>query len=79
MATRWVNVANFASVLEAEMFAERLRSAGLFVTTRGNDIVGLFGPGFSGPTARGVDVLVTSDGADAAREILADYNDEDDE
>jgi hypothetical protein len=37
---------------------------------RGNDITGIFGPGFAGATARGVDVLVLSDAVDAAREIL---------
>jgi len=67
---RWVKVANYASALEADFAAERLRSAGVHATTRGNDIVGIFGPGFAGPTARGVDVLVTSDAVAAAREVL---------
>ena len=38
-------------------FVERLHAAGIDATIRGNDIVGIFGPGFQGATARGVDVL----------------------
>ena len=73
MGTRWVTLVNLASAVEAETFVQRLRAAGLHATTKGNDIVGIFGPGFSGATARGVDVLVTSDGLAAATHILADY------
>ena len=40
---------------------------------RGVDITGIFGPGFQGATARGVDVLVPDEDADTARELLADY------
>jgi hypothetical protein len=39
---------------------------------RGNDIVGIFGPGFQGTTARGVDVVVASDQLDEARELLSE-------
>ena len=37
------------------------------------DITGIFGPGFQGATAKGVDVLVAREDADAARELLDDY------
>jgi hypothetical protein len=42
---------------------------------RGNDIVGLFGPSFEGYTARGVQVLVLSDMAAEARELLEEPED----
>jgi hypothetical protein len=44
---------------------------------RGNDITGIFGPGFGGATARGVDVFVASIHLRTARQILADYRGED--
>lgn len=68
---RWVAVADLASALEADIAVVRLESAGILAIARGNDIVGLFGPGFGGASARGVQVLVPSDAVDAAREILA--------
>jgi hypothetical protein len=73
MALQWVRLVNFATAWEAESLVEQLRSAGLHAMTKGNDIVGIVGPGFSGATARGVDVMVTSDGVDSAREILAAF------
>ena len=68
---------NCAAGFEAEMLAERLRSAGIDAVIRGNDIVGIFGPGFGGATARGVDVFVPSIQLHSARQILADYRGED--
>lgn len=84
--SRWVKLANFASGLEAEMIAERLRSEGVHAQTRGNDIVGIVGPGFQGPTARGVDVLVPDAELRQSRRLLEeiqtrepdDYDDSDD-
>ena len=69
---QWIPVADFASAFEADIAVARLESAGILAVSRGNDIVGVFGPGFAGSSARGVSVLVPSDAADAAREILAD-------
>jgi hypothetical protein len=71
MSLQWVPVADLASAYEADIAVARLESAGILAIARGNDIVGLFGPGFSGASARGVQVLVPSDAIDAAREILA--------
>jgi hypothetical protein len=68
---RWIPVATFAAGYEADLAVARLEAAGILAVARGNDITGIFGPGFGGATARGVDVLVVSDAADAAREILA--------
>jgi hypothetical protein len=54
---RWVVVTTYASGLEADIAMEQLKSAGIPALRRENDIAGLFGPGFQGPTARGVSVL----------------------
>jgi hypothetical protein len=68
-----VKLTNFATALEAEIFTEQLKSAGIAAVARGVDITGIFGPGFQGATARGVDVLVGADQLEEARELLADY------
>lgn len=70
---RLIKLANFATALEADIFVERLKSAGIMAVSRGVDITGIFGPGFQGATARGVDVLVPEEEADAARELLDDF------
>lgn len=67
---RWVPVATFSAGVEADFAVARLEAAGILAVARGNDIAGIFGPGFGGATARGVDVLVLTDAVDAAREIL---------
>jgi hypothetical protein len=69
----WTKLVNCAAALEAEILVERLHAAGIDATIRGNDIVGIFGPGFQGATARGVDVLVPASALEAAQEFLADY------
>ena len=69
----WTKLVNCAAGLEAEILVERLHAAGIDATVRGNDIVGIFGPGFQGATARGVDVLVPASALEAAKEFLADY------
>ena len=73
--SQWVLLANFASGLEADVAVEQLRGAGIPAEARGNDIVGIFGPGFQGATARGVDVLVPDTMLDRARDLLG-LNDE---
>ncbi|NUO94305.1 MAG: hypothetical protein HOQ17_14710 [Gemmatimonadaceae bacterium] len=67
---RWIPVARYAAGVEADIAVARLESAGIVAVARGNDITGIFGPGFGGATARGVAVLVPTDAVDAAREIL---------
>lgn len=67
---RWVKLINCANGLEAEIVAERLRGSGLQAQTRGNDIVGVVGPGFQGTTTRGVDVLVLDFELTEARRVL---------
>ena len=69
---QWIAVADFPSSFEADVAVVRLESAGILAVSRGNDIVGVFGPGFAGSSARGVSVLVPWDAVNAARAILAD-------
>jgi hypothetical protein len=68
--TDWTKLANFGSGLEADLAVEQLRGQNIPAEARGNDIVGIFGPGFQGTTARGVDVLVPSNLVDKARTVL---------
>jgi hypothetical protein len=70
----WVSVATFEVGLEADIAVARLEAAGILAVARGNDIVGIFGPGFQGATGRGVEVLVPTDAVDAARDILTDVD-----
>ena len=73
--TRWVAVTTLASGFEADVVVAVLGAAGIPARAHGNDLVGLFGPNFQGPTARGVDVLVPADAADEARAILEEARD----
>ena len=52
------------------LLKSQLEAADIPALARGNDIVGLFGPGFQGATARGVDVLVTEAALQDARAVL---------
>jgi hypothetical protein len=73
----WVTIANYRAGYEADIAIAVLDAAGIPAVRRGNDIVGLFGPSFEGPTARGVDVLVPAEAADDAREVLSASDDGD--
>ena len=64
----WIKLTNVGSVLEADIMVERLRGAGLH--GRASADVGMFGSGFQGPTARGVDVFVLRTELAKARGIL---------
>ncbi|MGH7468524.1 MAG: hypothetical protein ACRENP_11240 [Longimicrobiales bacterium] len=65
----WVLLAEYASTLEAEMAAARLRDAGLHVLTN-SPAPGVFGPGFSGSVVQGVRVLVPREELARARLAL---------
>ena len=69
--TDWVSIATYGAGYEADIAIARLDAAGIEAVRRGNDTVGLFGPGFEGHSARGVDVLVPSTVVAEAREVLA--------
>jgi hypothetical protein len=68
---KWEKVAVFAALPEAEFAQQLLEAEGIPVAVL-QDRTGVFGPGFSGPSALAVTVLVPSDVIDEAREILAD-------
>jgi hypothetical protein len=67
---RWVPVAAFGAVYEAEMAAARLEDAGIPALVRSSH-VGIFGPGFAGPTPQGIQLLVPEERLEEAREVLA--------
>ncbi len=66
----WVKLTTFSSALEADAAVSRLEAAEIPAVSRGNDIVGIFGPGFQGATAKGVDVLVPAAALQDARDVL---------
>ena len=66
---QWVMVKSCATGLEAEMVVAQLEQAGIPAWAR-TDSHGLFGPGFAGPSAQGVGVMVPDEALDAAREIV---------
>lgn len=74
MTSDWVIVARYSSRTEAELFSAILEREGIPVVTRGSD-VGIFGPGFSGATALGVQLLVHSQDVDRAQELLGAEDD----
>jgi hypothetical protein len=74
MSDDLVIVAQFGSRTEAEVFTGLLEDAGIPSVTRGSD-VGIFGPGFSGTTALGITVLVRSEDAERARDLLGEDDD----
>jgi len=66
----WVTIAEYGAVYEAELAAGRLESAGIpsRVDQRGG--IGLFGPGHTGLSVRGVALQVPATVVDAARQAL---------
>ena len=69
MAKNWVPLAEYASTLEADFAAARLRDAGLHVLTN-SPAPGVFGPGFSGSVIQGVRLLVPAAELELARQAL---------
>lgn len=67
----WVPVAAYGAVWEAEFAAETLREAGIPAWVEGGQHVGIFGPGYAGPSMRGVRVRVPWHRQGEARELLA--------
>ena len=67
----WVRVANLASGWEAEIAVARLDAEDIPARVMGNDLVGIFGPGFQGANARGYFVEVPSPLAERARWVLS--------
>lgn len=67
----WVRVASFGAGWEADVAVARLDAEEVPARTVGNDLVGLFGPGFQGASARGFFVEVPAPFASKARGVLA--------
>lgn len=67
----WVPVREYAALFQAELDQQMLEQAGIPVLLKG-PITSAFGPGFSGPTAQGVTLLVPGDRREAALELLDD-------
>ncbi|HEX6631300.1 MAG TPA: hypothetical protein VF048_09425 [Gemmatimonadaceae bacterium] len=68
---QWVPIATYPAVYVAEIGRAVLEAGGFDAVVEGGESVGIFGPGFSGPTPRGIRVLVPSDQLAAARTYLA--------
>ena len=65
----WERLAEFGAGYEADAAEAVLRAYDIPVLRRGSD-VGIFGPGFGGPTAHGVTLLVPLDRLQEARGAL---------
>lgn len=68
---RWTKAAVFAAALEAELARQQLHAEGIPVALL-NHQTGIFGPGFAGPSALGITVLVPEERVREARELIAD-------
>jgi len=68
---RWTKAAVFAAAPEAELARQQLEAEGIPVALL-NDQTGIFGPGFAGPSALGVTVMVPAELVHEARELIAD-------
>ena len=71
-SSKWECLIRYSSAFEADLTVNRLQSEGIPAHARGNDIVGLFGPGFQGSTAQGVDVMVPENLISRARKVIGD-------
>ncbi|MDP2469777.1 MAG: hypothetical protein Q8W45_09680 [Candidatus Palauibacterales bacterium] len=66
----WVALAEYAAGYEAEIAAGRLESVGIPSRIDRHDAVGIFGPGHSGSSVRGVTLYVPGDSLPAALKAL---------
>ena len=67
MSADWIDIARYGTLVEAEMAGGRLESADIPFVLDQHDAVGLFGPGHSGATSRGVSLKVPADFVEDAR------------
>lgn len=66
----WVRIASFGVGWEADLAVARLDAEEVPARTVGNDLVGIFGPGFQGASARGFFVEVPAPFVSKARAVL---------
>jgi hypothetical protein len=69
--SEWVPVATYGMVYEADFARATLQSAGIPVLVQGGEHVAIFGPGWMGPSTRGITVMVPRECLEEAREVLA--------
>jgi hypothetical protein len=67
--TAWRPVASYAALFEADLPRQHLENAGIPVLVEGVE-AGIWGPGFAGPTSRGIRLLVPEDRLEEAQELL---------
>lgn len=72
----WVVVATYGAVYEADLAKAMLAAADIPAQVLGEHI-GIFGPGWAGPTIRGVDLVVPATLLEDAREVLEGDGDDD--
>ena len=65
----WRPVAEYAALYETELPRQQLEAADIPVLVKGVE-PGIWGPGFAGPTSRGITLLVPEDRLDEARDLL---------
>jgi hypothetical protein len=65
----WALLKEYSSQAEADLDLATLKMEDLPTMVRGSEI-GIFGPGFAGPTPRGVRVYVPEVALDLARELI---------
>jgi hypothetical protein len=71
MSSDWIVVREYASQLEADLVVGLLEANEIPYQIEGPPI-GVFGPGFSGPTSSGVRLLVPAARSQEASELLDD-------
>jgi hypothetical protein len=69
--SKFVAIRNYQTDVEAEMYAQILRDAGIAVLLQGPQ-PGFFGAGFSGASVHGVTLLVAEDVVEEALELIGD-------
>ncbi len=70
MGSDWTSIARYDNLVEAELAGGRLESADIPFLIDQHDAVGLFGPGHSGASTRGITLKVPPDlAADARMEL----------
>jgi len=72
--TEWRPIAAYAALYEAELPRQQLEAEGIPVLVKGVE-AGIWGPGFQGPTSRGITLLVPEDRLEEARELLGEGDD----
>ena len=77
MSQQWVRLTTVYSGLAVDTVRATLELEGIPVLVRGYQ-VGMFGSGFQGPISEGAEILVPDSALEAARDLVAEPEDEDD-